>query len=194
MPEKQTESGQQEPSPSRSRLAARQPHPEHEKTGHPLGMTGFSIRTWGVSQPRHTVFHKHPSVREGGLEPPRPCGHWHLKPARLPIPPLAQITESEVSPRTARSIITGTVAGCLIGALHRCAGPQPPAPRRTAWNQNGHPERFHMGVIRHPSDLFLGGASSIGKARANRSAVPPRIAAVHSEHQRQREERRPWAW
>src|SRR3546814_10924289 len=27
-------------------------------------------------------------VSEGGLEPPRPYGHWHLKPARLPIPPL----------------------------------------------------------------------------------------------------------
>jgi hypothetical protein len=25
------------------------------------------------------------SVREGGFEPPRPCGHWHLKPARLPF-------------------------------------------------------------------------------------------------------------
>ncbi len=25
------------------------------------------------------------TVREGGLEPPRPCGHWHLKPARLPF-------------------------------------------------------------------------------------------------------------
>ena len=30
-------------------------------------------------------------VGEGGLEPPRPCGHWHLKPARLPIPPLARV-------------------------------------------------------------------------------------------------------
>ncbi|VXB96974.1 hypothetical protein CITRIK5_70371 [Citricoccus sp. K5] len=29
-------------------------------------------------------------VREGGLEPPRPFEHWHLKPARLPIPPLAR--------------------------------------------------------------------------------------------------------
>jgi hypothetical protein len=28
-------------------------------------------------------------VGEGGLEPPRGCPHWHLKPARLPIPPLA---------------------------------------------------------------------------------------------------------
>jgi hypothetical protein len=25
-----------------------------------------------------------------GLEPPQPCGHWHLKPARLPIPPRAR--------------------------------------------------------------------------------------------------------
>jgi hypothetical protein len=27
-------------------------------------------------------------VRERGLEPPRPYGHYHLKVARLPIPPL----------------------------------------------------------------------------------------------------------
>ncbi len=26
-----------------------------------------------------------PGVSEGGLEPPRPEGHWHLKPARLPF-------------------------------------------------------------------------------------------------------------
>src|SRR5438093_3980258 len=25
---------------------------------------------------------------EGGLEPPRACAHWLLKPARLPVPPL----------------------------------------------------------------------------------------------------------
>jgi hypothetical protein len=29
-------------------------------------------------------------VPRRGLEPPRPCGHWHLKPARLPIPPPGQ--------------------------------------------------------------------------------------------------------
>ena len=33
-----------------------------------------------------------PLVREGGLEPPRPCDHWHLK--RLPIPPLARTREN----------------------------------------------------------------------------------------------------
>ena len=26
-------------------------------------------------------------VPGAGLEPARPCEHWHLKPARLPIPP-----------------------------------------------------------------------------------------------------------
>ena len=31
------------------------------------------------------------SVREGGLEPTHPYGHRYLKPARLPIPPLAQV-------------------------------------------------------------------------------------------------------
>ena len=29
-------------------------------------------------------------VQKMGLEPTRPCGHRHLKPARLPIPPLLQ--------------------------------------------------------------------------------------------------------
>ena len=33
-------------------------------------------------------------VRERGLEPPQPCGHYHLKVARLPIPPLAHDVNS----------------------------------------------------------------------------------------------------
>ena len=41
-----------------------------EKTGHPFGC---------------------PVVREAGVEPARPCEHWHLKPASLPIPPLAHL-------------------------------------------------------------------------------------------------------
>ena len=40
------------------------------KTGHPFGC---------------------PVVREVGVEPTRPCEHWHLKPASLPIPPLAHL-------------------------------------------------------------------------------------------------------
>ena len=30
-------------------------------------------------------------MREAGVEPARPCEHWHLKPASLPIPPLARL-------------------------------------------------------------------------------------------------------
>src|SRR6187200_612550 len=41
-------------------------------------------------------------VREGGVEPPRPFGHWHLKPARLPIPPLARDAASEDADSTSR--------------------------------------------------------------------------------------------
>ena len=36
-------------------------------------------------------------VREGGLEPPRPLGHWNLNPARLPIPPLARVSGGDRS-------------------------------------------------------------------------------------------------
>ena len=39
-------------------------------------------------------------VRKGGLEPPRPCGHWHLKPARLPIPPFARVVLFGLCPPT----------------------------------------------------------------------------------------------
>lgn len=43
-------------------------------------------------------------VREGGLEPPHPCEYWHLKPARLPIPPLAHVVRTVV--RQPSEIIT----------------------------------------------------------------------------------------
>jgi hypothetical protein len=42
-------------------------------------------------------------VREGGVEPPRPLGHTDLNRARLPIPPLAQVTRSPPSRRRAKS-------------------------------------------------------------------------------------------
>src|SRR5271155_743732 len=41
-------------------------------------------------------------VSEGGLEPPRPCGHQPLKLARLPIPPL-RLARLGGSPRRKRS-------------------------------------------------------------------------------------------
>src|SRR5690606_32352086 len=70
-----------------------------------------ALITWTARCPgRLTV------VREGGLEPPRPCGHWHLKPARLPIPPLARATHPRQPPEI------------TIGPSPRTA---PPTPRPT---------------------------------------------------------------
>ena len=45
------------------------------------------VREAGVEPARPC---EHWLVREAGVEPARPCEHWHLKPASLPIPPLAQ--------------------------------------------------------------------------------------------------------
>ncbi len=44
----------------------------------------------------HKVFFSHLLVRVVGFEPTRPCGHWHLKPARLPVPTHPRIRDSEV--------------------------------------------------------------------------------------------------
>ena len=54
-------------------------------------------------------------VGEGGLEPPHPFGHRHLKPARLPIPPLARVS-AEVSKDTKPPFRTPEFPGG--GAVH----------------------------------------------------------------------------
>ena len=51
------------------------------------------------------------SVSEGGLEPPRPCGHQPLKLARLPIPPLRLVGEHP--------------AGRAVGAMLARRAPSP---------------------------------------------------------------------
>ena len=51
-------------------------------------------------------------VREAGVEPARPCEHWHLKPASLPIPPLARgvcavlFSASSILPQSFASVNT----------------------------------------------------------------------------------------
>ena len=45
-------------------------------------------------------------VREGGVEPPRPHGHTDLNRARLPIPPLAQVSYNLWLQATYRTIRT----------------------------------------------------------------------------------------
>ena len=49
-------------------------------------------------------------VREAGVEPARPCEHWHLKPASLPIPPLAHLIQlAECSAQRKIYIITKVI-------------------------------------------------------------------------------------
>ncbi len=52
---------------------------EKREGRHHLHGVGLLVRTSGAML----------LVREGGVEPPRPFGHWNLNPARLPIPPPA---------------------------------------------------------------------------------------------------------
>ena len=73
---------------------------------------GLSVSRWACVPPRYgsgyaqtsqrkPIIQTHPLsekgsdyiglVREAGVEPARPCEHWHLKPASLPIPPLARL-------------------------------------------------------------------------------------------------------
>lgn len=40
-------------------------------------------------------------MRKGGLEPPRDFSHYHLKVARIPIPPLPQVASSLESTNSA---------------------------------------------------------------------------------------------
>ena len=47
-------------------------------------------------------------VGEGGLEPPRPFGHRHLKPARLPIPPLARAGGASLPTGVFRPLVRGS--------------------------------------------------------------------------------------
>ena len=49
-------------------------------------------------------------VPRRGLEPPRPFDHWHLKPARLPIPP--------PGPKTGGPVRGGRVIGHWAGRVN----------------------------------------------------------------------------
>ena len=53
---------------------------------------------------------------EGGLEPPHPFEYWHLKPARLPIPPLARVDSLQTV------ATTGAAPNLGFGAVARAGG------------------------------------------------------------------------
>jgi hypothetical protein len=60
-------------------------------------------------------------VPKKGLEPPHPCGYMDLNHARLPIPPLRQVTTSvaagtALKEETAMSILTGRIMSVKLPA------------------------------------------------------------------------------
>ena len=83
-----------------------------------LWVTAYQIRPGGVcdqltkgeKQKRTSKRMSFFVVREAGVEPARPCEHWHLKPASLPIPPLAHWVVGAVVQR--RTYITTGLKGC----------------------------------------------------------------------------------
>jgi hypothetical protein len=77
------------------------------------------------------------AVREGGVEPPRPCGHWNLNPARLPIPPPAHWVCPRALPFRCRGLPTSRRLARWRGWVH-IPYPWPPPPRLT---RNGAPGR-----------------------------------------------------
>lgn len=70
------------------------------------------------------------AVREGGVEPPRPCGHWNLNPARLPIPPPAHWVCPRALPFRCWRLPTSRRLARWRGWVH-IPYPWPPRPRIT---------------------------------------------------------------
>ena len=65
-------------------------------------------------------------VPKKGLEPPHPCGYMDLNHARLPIPPLRQVTASAAAgtalkEETAMSILTGQIMSVKLSGVRRQA-------------------------------------------------------------------------
>lgn len=75
-----------------------------------------------------------PVVREGGVEPPRPCGHWNLNPARLPIPPPAHWVCPPAPFLPARRLPTPRTLARPRGWIHIPS-------RRAPWSPPGAPPR-----------------------------------------------------
>ena len=75
---------------SRIGLTERANREKREEPGNDNSLPGSFCSLSSACATLFQEFRNQPRVREGGLEPPRPFEHWHLKPARLPIPPLAR--------------------------------------------------------------------------------------------------------
>ena len=105
-----------------------------------LAATGHDNGTGIVCQSRVTVHntretrdlgqHAPVRLRMRGLEPPRGCPHWHLKPARLPIPPhplrqiLAVVLDSAAHPVMTKAMLRlADVDGGVV--LPKCSQTSP---------------------------------------------------------------------
>ena len=68
-------------------------------------------------------------VGKGGLEPPRPCGHWHLKPARLPFRHLPVTATNKITTQVKHRIgeVTSTTSGRNVSGGPGCDHSEDPA-------------------------------------------------------------------
>ncbi len=128
-------------------------------------------------------------VREGGLEPPRPYGHWHLKPARLPFRHSRDCEPSLTA--TLRPPAHGWAPDALCGARRATGSARPIRSGGravlffervrvsvTTPGTSGQEEVSSMGVLQR-FEQRLEGAVTGAFARAFRSAVQPvEIAAA----------------
>lgn len=102
-------------------------------------------------------------VREGGVEPPRPFGHWNLNPARLPIPPPAHWV-------FATRIFTGLV--CPLATCRRLA-------RCTGWIRIRlfdlrHGRTGGGGVGQHRAPPAVGTVQALSRAQGSEGLAPAR--------------------
>src|SRR5437899_747905 len=95
---------------------------------------------------------------KGGLEPPRACAHWLLKPARLPVPPLRRFWNGKLSRRYNPKSTLGLTALYAVSILPRHLGQSFHRPQSTR-------------ATRLPPPGNVGGGSGVDR---DRSQIPAR--------------------
>lgn len=131
--------------------------PLHEEKDHEMFLTrhpaaALAPSTRNGRHPRDAA--RFDGVREGGVEPPRPCGHWNLNPARLPIPPPAHwVCLPRPAPFGALRLPTPRTLARWSGWIHipfPAAVPPPP----TGPHEPGSPRPASPGPRRRGGDRF----------------------------------------
>lgn len=115
-----------------------------------------------------------PSVREGGVEPPRPFGHWNLNPARLPIPPPAHWVCLPASALSGWPLPTCRTLARRTGWVH-IPSPGPLTSPRAAGPRTGRVRPAP--VAEHRRKITTGGPrrkTTVDRAPSTRPAHAPR--------------------